>query len=309
VATLAIQPDGKLLFGGLFNRYNGVTRTGLARLTDSNTAPPTPGLVANVSTRLFVGKDDEALFQGFIVQGPVGSTKKLLIRGLGPFLENFQITGFLANPTLDIFEGGNKVATNDDWRSTQIGGIITADQSQEIAGSGLAPSNEQEAAIIANLAPGNFTAVVRGFGNTTGIGLVDAFDLSAASAAKVVNFSTRGLVQPGNKLLTAGFIIQNGSVRAVIRAIGPSLTGPPFNITNALPDTTLQLRDQNGGLVQENDDWETDQKQELEAIGLQPTNPKEAALVRTVPPGQYSAQVRGKPEGTGIGVVEVYFIQ
>jgi hypothetical protein len=122
----------------------------------------------------------------------------------------------------------------------------------------------------------------------------------------VVNFATRGLVQPGDKLLTAGFIIQNGPVRAVIRAIGPSLPG---SISNPLPDTTLQLRDQNGGLVQENDDWQTDQKAELEATGLQPTNIKEAALVRTIPPGQYSAQVRGKPESTGVGVVEIYFIQ
>jgi hypothetical protein len=268
-----------------------------------------PGLVANVSTRLQVGKDDDALFEGFIIQGPTGSTKKIIVRGLGPFLGGFAVPDPLGNPTLDIFQGSTKVATNNDWRTTQIGGIITADQSQEIATSGFAPSDEKESAIIASLAPGSYTTVVRGLGNTTGIGLVDAFDLSAASPAKVVNFSTRGLVQPGDKLLTAGFIIQNGSVRAVIRAIGPSLSGPPFNIANALPDTTLQLRDQNAAIVRENDDWQTDQKAELEATGLQPTNAKEAALVQTIPPGQYTAQVRGKPEQTGVGVVEIYFIQ
>ncbi|MEY2520290.1 MAG: hypothetical protein QOF24_2049 [Verrucomicrobiota bacterium] len=267
------------------------------------------GLVANVSTRLQVGQDDDALFEGFIIQGPPGSIKKIIVRALGPFLAGFGVADYLANPTLDIFQGSNRIAMNDDWRTTQIGGIITADQSTEIATGGFAPSNELESAIIANLAPGSYTAVVRGLGNTTGIGLVDAFDVSASSPAKVVNFATRGLVQPGDKLLTAGFIIQNGSVRAVIRAIGPSLTGPPFNIPNALPDTTLQLRDQNGGLIQENDDWQTDQKAELEGTGLQPTNIKEAALVRTIPPGQYSAQVRGKPEATGVGVVEIYFIQ
>jgi hypothetical protein len=267
------------------------------------------GLVANVSTRLQVGKDDDALFEGVIVQGPAGSTKKIIVRGLGPFLAGFQVADPLANPTLDIFQGNTKIATNNDWRTTQLGGLITADQSTEIAMSGFAPSNELESAIIANLAPGSYTAIVRGLGNTTGIGLVDAFDLSASSPAKVVNFATRGLVQPGDKLLTAGFIIQSGPVRAVIRAIGPSLTGPPFNINNALPDTTLQLRDQNANLVQENDDWETDQKAELQATGLQPTNSKEAALVRTIPPGQYTAQVRGKPETTGVGVVEIYFIQ
>jgi hypothetical protein len=107
--------------------------------------------------------------------------------------------------------------------------------------------------------------------------------------------------------MIAGFIIQDASVRAVVRAIGPSLSA--FGISNALPDTTLQLRDPDGAIVLENDDWQTDQKQELESTGLQPTNDLEAALVATIPPGQYTAQVRGKPETTGIGVVQIYFLQ
>jgi hypothetical protein len=151
------------------------------------------------------------------------------------------------------------------------------------------------------------TAVVRGADNTVGSGIVDAYDLSAASPARLGNIATRGLIQPGDKLMIAGFIIQNGDVRAVVRAIGPSLSA--FGINNALPDTTLQLRDQNGAIVKENDDWQSDQKQELENTGLQPGNPLEAAMVLTIPPGQYTAQVRGKPETTGIGVVEVYFLQ
>jgi hypothetical protein len=137
--------------------------------------------------------------------------------------------------------------------------------------------------------------------------VVDAFDLSPASSARLGNIATRGLIQPGDKLMIAGFIIQNGPVRAVVSAIGPSLAA--FGIANALPDTTLQLRDQNGAIVRENDDWQDTQKAELEATGLQPTNPKEAALVQTIPPGQYTAQVRGKPEATGTGVVQVYFLQ
>ena len=107
--------------------------------------------------------------------------------------------------------------------------------------------------------------------------------------------------------MIAGFIIQNGDVRAVVRAIGPSLSA--FGIGNALPDTTLQLRDQNGAIVRENDDWESDQKLELEATGLQPSEHFEAAVVATIQPGQYTVQVRGKPETTGIGVVQVYFLQ
>ena len=272
------------------------------------TPTPTPGLVANVSTRLPVGTGDNVLIEGFIVQGPNGSTKKIMVRAIGPSLAAFGIPDALGNPTLEIRDGSNAVvATNDDWGTTQVGGIITGDQSGEISGSGLAPGNSLESAIIADLAPGSYTAVVRGLGETVGTGLVDAYDLSPASPARLANIATRGLIQPGDQLMIAGFIIQSGDVRAVIRAIGPSLSA--FGITNALPDTTLQLRDQNGAIVRENDDWESDQKAELEATGLQPGDSREAALVVTLPPGQYTAQVRGKPETTGLGVVENYFLQ
>jgi uncharacterized delta-60 repeat protein len=278
-----------------------------------NAPTATPGLVGNVSTRLPVGTGDNVLIEGFIVQGPAGSTKKIIVRAIGPSLAPFGITDALADPTLEIHDASNAIiATNDNWETTQVGGIITADQVAEINASQLAPSNDLESAIIANLAPGSYTAVVSGAGDTVGTGVVDAYDLSAASPAKLANIATRGLIQPGDKLMIAGFIIQNGSVRAVARAIGPSLSA--FGITNALADTTLQLRDQNGAIVVENDDWKirsdgSSQQAELEATGLQPTNDLEAAFLITLPPGQYTAQVRGKPETTGIGVVQVYFLQ
>jgi hypothetical protein len=260
-----------------------------------------------------VGSGDNVLIEGFIVQGPVGSTKKIIVRAIGPSLTAFGISDALANPTLEIFDGNSvKIASNNDWKVTQVGGIIAADQSTEIAASGVPPSNDLESAIIANLAPGSYTAVVRGAGNTVGTGVVDAYDLSAGSSAKLANIATRGLIQPGDKLMIAGFIIQNGSVRAVVRAIGPSLVA--FGINNALPDTTLQLRDQNGAIIVENDNWKvrsdgSSQQAELEATSLQPTNDLEAAFVTTLQPGQYTAQVRGKPETTGTGVVQVYFLQ
>jgi hypothetical protein len=276
--------------------------------TPTPTATPAPGLVGNVSTRLPVGTGNNVLIEGFIVQGPNGSTKKILIRAIGPSLLPFGITDALANPTLEIRDAGNTlIASNDDWKATQVGGIISGNQAGDINASGLAPGNDAESAIIADLAPGSYTAVVRGVGDTVGTGVVDAYDLSAGSAARVANIATRGLIQPGDKLMIAGFIVQNAPVRAVILATGPSLAA--FGITNALPDTTLQLRDQNGVTVLENDDWQTDQKAELEATGLQPSDPKEAAIVLNIAPGQYTVQVRGKPEQTGIGVVQLFFLQ
>ncbi len=303
VDSLEIDYNSSKIRAGTYGR--GLWQTLLAGVT--------PGVVGNVSTRLPVGTGDNVLIEGFIVQGPAGSAKKIIVRAIGPSLVPFGITDALANPTLEIHDANNAiVATNDNWKTTQVGGLITGDQSAEITASGLAPGNDLESAIIANLAPGSYTAVVRGLGNTVGTGVVDAYDLSAGSPAKLANIATRGLIQPGDKLMIAGFIVQNGPVRAVVRAIGPSLAA--FGITNALADTTLQLRDQNGAIVVENDNWKvrldgSSQQAEVEATGLQPTNDLEAAVVTTLQPGQYTAQVRGKPESTGTGVVQVYFLQ
>ena len=253
-----------------------------------------------------MGTGDNALIEGFIVQGPPGSAKKIMVRAIGPSLGQFGVGDALANPTLEIRDSSNTlVAANNDWKTTVIGGLITGDQVAEITSSQLAPSHDMESAIIANLTPGSYTAVVRGAGETTGSGLVDAFDLSASSSARRANVATRGLIQPGDKLMIAGFIVQNGPINVVVRAIGPSLVA--FGISNTLPDTTLELRDQNGAIVLENDNWKSHQRQELEAIGLQPGHDLEAALITTIQPGQYTAQVRGKNETSGIGVVEVYF--
>ena len=299
-AAFESQPDGSYLLSGPYTFPNETLSPSFIHLV------PLAPMAANVSTRLAVGTGDDVLIEGFIVQGPPGSSKKIIVRALGPSLSRFGVGDALANPTLEIRDANNAiVATNNNWKITQLGGLITSDQFGEISASQLAPSDDLESAIIVNLAAGSYTAVVRGVDNTAGTGLVDAFDLSPASAARLANVATRGLIQPGDKLMIAGFIVQNGPIKVVIRAIGPSLK--MFGISNALPDTTLQLRDQNGGIVLENDNWKTDQQQELEAIHLQPSHDLEAALVTTIQPGQYTAQVRGKGQDSGIGVVEVYF--
>jgi hypothetical protein len=257
-----------------------------------------------------VGTGDNVLIEGFIVQGPPGSTKKIVVRAIGPSLIPFGITDALKNPTLEIHDSAsNTVATNNDWKVTQTGGLITGDQSAEIKASGLAPGDDLESAIIADLAPGNYTAIVSGFENGTGTAVVDAYDISTGSPAKLANVATRGLIQGGDQLMIAGFIVQNAPLKAVVRAIGPSLLA--YGINNALADTTLELHDQNGSVVRANDDWQSDQKQkqELEDLGLQPSDPREAAMVETLQPGQYTAQVRGKNDSSGIGVVQVYFLQ
>ena len=139
------------------------------------------------------------------------------------------------------------IASNDNWRTSQAAAITA---------TGLAPRNDKEAALLATLNPGNYTAIVRGVNNTTGIGLVEAYDLDpATSTATLANISTRGNVQTGNGVLIGGFILGNGDWTApiVVRALGPSLAR--FGITAPLADPTLQLFDRNGALIASNDNW------------------------------------------------------
>ena len=156
--------------------------------------------------------------------------------------------------------------------------------------------------------PGAYTAVVRGNNNTAGVALIEVYDLSQAVPAKLANISTRAFVSTGDDIVIAGFILgnQSGNDRIVVRGIGPSLTA--FGVPDALANPTLELRDNNGALLLENNDWQDDPAQaaELTAAGLAPTNRLESGIAATLPPGAYTALLAGVNNGTGVGVVEVY---
>ena len=138
--------------------------------------------LSNIGTRGFVQTGDNVLIAGFIIQGTF--PKSVIIRALGPELTQYGVPNALANPTLELHNGGGLViASNDNWVRTIIGGIITQNQVRDIINSGYAPSNGLESAIIADLLPGNYTAIVRGFNDTEGVALVEVYDLSSLSPA------------------------------------------------------------------------------------------------------------------------------
>jgi hypothetical protein len=147
----------------------------------------------------------------------------------------------LANPTLELHDGtGALIASNDNWQFTIIGGIITHDQGLEIRNSGYAPGNPLESAIIADLPPGNYTAIVRGVTNTTGVALVEAYDLSSETGSILGDISTRSFVQTADNVMIGGFILQGTEPkRLIIRAIGPELS--QYGVPNALANPTLEL--------------------------------------------------------------------
>jgi hypothetical protein len=262
----------------------------------------TPGTLGNISTRLRVLGGDNVLIGGMIATGTAG--KRVIIRAIGPSLTAFGVPGALANPTLELFQGSTLLFSNDDWSNSP--------QQAEIANSGLAPGNSFEAAIIQTLTPGqNYTAVVRGINNTTGIGVVEAFDLDQAAASKLGNISTRGFVDVDDNVMIAGLIAGPGngtSLKVLVRALGPTLTD--FGVAGALTNPTLDLVNSSGTVIRSNDNWkdDTQQRAAIEAAGLAPSHDLEAALVETVAPGAYTAVVRGSGRATGVGLVEAYHI-
>ena len=253
------------------------------------------------------------MIAGFIVQG--SSAKTVLIRAIGPSLRNFGVPNVRANPRLELHDTNNTIGMNDDWQTTQIGGVITSDQVMEIQNSGLPPSDPLESALIATLPPGSYTAIVSGVNNTTGNALAEVYDLSPNSGSLLANISTRGFVQTGDNVMIGGFIVVTQPTRVIIRAIGPSLS--QFGVPDALANPQLELHDANS-LIAQNDDWQTtqiggiitsDQVAEIQNSHLAPTNPAESAIIATLQPGNYTAIVRGVTNTTGNALVEVYDLQ
>jgi subtilisin-like proprotein convertase family protein len=258
-----------------------------------------PTLLANISTRLKVETGDNALIGGFIVTGT--QPKKVILRAIGPSLN---LVGQLEDPTLELRDGqGGLIWFNDDWHTGSQG---FPNQEAEIIASTIPPSSAFEPAIVATLPANNanYTAIVRGFNNQTGIALVEAYDLDHTVDSKLANISTRGLVQTGDNVLIAGTIVLGFTPqRVLVRAIGPSLP-----VAGKLADPTLELRDGQGTLIAANDNWQSDQPEDITATTVPPTDNLESAIVATLPSAGafYTAIVRGLNDTTGVALVEIY---
>jgi hypothetical protein len=256
-----------------------------------------PVTLANISTRAFVQTGDNVMIGGVIITG--SGQKKVILRAIGPSLVNFGLPNPLQDPTLELHDHtGAVVAFNDNW--------MDAPNRQEIIDSGLAPSNNLESAILTTLDPGNYTAIVRGVNNGTGIALVEGYDLDRTAGSKLGNISTRALVQTGDNVMIGGLIITGpDSDNVIVRAIGPSLA--QYGITNPLGDPTLELHNGSGTVIGFNDNWmDAPNRQEIIDSGLAPSDNLESAILTSLSPGNYTAIVHGVNNGTGVALVEVY---
>jgi sugar lactone lactonase YvrE len=305
--SLAFDRDG-VLYAGEFGSHDIVKFPGGVKTAFSHDdtfigglafEPPTAQLT-NISTRASVQTGSGVTIAGFIVTGT--DSKSVVVRGLGPTLSQppFNVTGVLADPTLQLFDGsGHPFWFNDNWKDTQ---------QAQIQATGLAPPNDLESAALQILQPGNYTAVLSGKNGTTGVGLVEVYDISPGVFAELTNVSTRGFVGTGDNVMIGGIITSggNGSTQIVVRGLGPTLAAPPFGIAGALADPVVTLVDSNGNVVKTNDNWKNTQQAAIQATGLAPPNDLESAMVVTVAAGNYTAILSGSGGGTGIGLVEVY---
>jgi len=255
-----------------------------------------PAKALNVATRVNVGVGENVAIAGFIVTGNVD--KRVYIRGLGPSLKASGVPDVLADPNIELFDGANNsIMKNDNWRTTQEAEILATKNP---------PPNNEESAIVRTLSPGRYSVVLAGNSGGTGNGLIEVYDLDETADSTLANISTRGFVGTGDNVLIGGFIIGSGEEAILaVRAIGPSLAAAGIN--NPLLDPTIELHNGNGDLIGFNDNWkETQASSAVRATQLMPLDNRESAIVAALPPGNYSAVVRGKDNATGVALVEVY---
>jgi cyclophilin family peptidyl-prolyl cis-trans isomerase len=312
-ATLVIGSAGTANAGNytlVARNANGTATSNTVTLTIADVTPDAAGRLVNLAIRTNAGTGTQTLIAGFVVGGAgTSGPKPLLIRGVGPSLAQFALTGFLVDPVATIFQGQTVVAANDDWQND----AEVSRRGAQVGAFTLLPSSA-DAAIATSPVPNSYTVQVVGKGDTTGLALAEIYDATppgtfVASTPRLVNVSARTQVGTGGDILIAGFVIGGTTSKTVlIRGIGPSLTG--FGVTGVLTDPKLQLYS-GTTLLRENDDWggETQLAAAAASVGAFPLAngaSKDAALLLTLAPGSYTAQVSGAGGGTGVALVEVY---
>jgi hypothetical protein len=254
--------------------------------------------LGNISTRVDVRSGQSVSIGGFIIPGSVA--KNVIVRAIGPSLADSGVLGALADPTLELRDSsGTLLQANDNWKDTQ---------EQAIRDTTLAPTNDLESAIVAPLQPGAYTAVVSGKNSTTGIGVVEVYDLQRSPSSKLVNISTRGSVGTGQNVMIGGLILLGPDpARILFRAIGPSLLGA--GIPSALADPQLNLFDAQGTTIATNNNWRDSQEAAIQGTGAAPTDDAEAAILVDLYPGNYTGVVSGVNGVTGTALIEAYYLQ
>jgi hypothetical protein len=281
-------------------------------VTSSTAVVSQQSRLINISSRAQVLTGSGVTIAGFSISGPSGSTKEVLIRGIGPSLANFSISGYLTNPTLTLFNSSNtQIDTNTVWGTNPIGAQQIATISANVGAFALNVGT-LDSVLVENLAPGNYSVELSGVDSGTGVGLIEVYEVNTADASQLVNISTRAAVGTGANILIAGFVIQGTQpMNVLVRAVGPGLAA--FGVTGVLANPVLSVLDSNSNVKGTNTGWQTSADpsaittagSSVGAFALETTN-ADSAVVLTLPPGSYTAEVSGVDGTSGVALVEVY---
>jgi Domain of unknown function (DUF4394)/Calx-beta domain len=259
----------------------------------------TPAQAVDLSARAFVQTDDDVAIGGFIIRGTV--PKQVIVRGIGSSLQvgGNPVPGRLADPTITLYEAnGATIEVNDDWQQSPNAAAIQS--------AGLAPSNPKESAIKATLDPGSYTVILRGVNMTTGVGLVEIYDIDGMSDSQFANISSRAFVSTGDSVLINGLILRGTAPQQILfRAIGPDL-GTERGIADSLQNPTMELFNSNGTSLGSNDDWRSTQETQITATGIPPHDDRDSAILIMLGAGNYTTVIRGQGNSTGVALGEVY---
>ena len=312
----SVQFDAQTVFQGLITSAGTLT----GQLTAGGTTQSVAGLsstvtrtdrLVNISTRGLVGSGNSILIGGFVVSG--SQPKTVLVRAVGPTLGSYGVSGVLSNPVLQILDSNaHTVGSNTGWSTAWNATQLAAAAAQ--VGAFTLASGSNDSAVLVTLNPGIYSAQVSGANGGTGIALLEVYDADASPGTetqRLVNISTRGPVTTGAGVMIAGFVVTGNSPKQVlIRGVGPTLAS--YGVSGALSNPVLNLY-QNGTLLTANTGWGsggnpaaiTAAAAQVGAFTLS-SGTNDSALLLTLAPGIYSAQVSGANGGTGIALLEVY---
>jgi hypothetical protein len=286
---------------------SGSVTSGAATLAVVNTA--NPGRLVNISCRATVGTGGNILITGFVVGGAgTSGSEPLLIRASGPALVPFGVTGTLPDPQLQLFSGSTVLESNDGW----AGNAAITSAASAVGAFGWSTPASHDAALLDGLSGGGYTAQIAGESGDTGVALAEVYDDTAAYTAaspRIINISARVQVGTGGNILIAGFAIGGATAKTVlIRASGPALV--PFGVPGTLPDPQLQLYS-GSTVLDSNNGWGGNAQisaaaASVGAFAWSSSTSKDSAILVTLPPGPYTAQVSGAGGDTGVALVEVY---
>lgn len=269
-----------------------------------------PGRLSNLSVRALAGAGDKTLIVGFVLQD--GGSKPLLVRGIGPTLATFGLSGTLPNPIVRVFDGATKIAENLDW-----GGSTALRDTFTRLGAFALDAASQDAALITALAPKSYSVHITDAEAGSGMALAELYDtetlpaggVQAGKVGRLTNLSARATVGTDANILVAGFVIDgNVAKRLLIRAVGPSLQR--FGVTGLLFDTRLEIF-KGATSIAKNDDWGGASEvslagQSVQAFPFNDSSSYDSALVITLDPGNYTAQISGYGKSTGVALIEIY---